>query len=332
MSRQFRKLQGAEILEQARLYVQTGYFKGALERALQLEHDPKFGQSARHIAWIARVYLGKEHAAEAVRMRDVLGELRKLYGGQGLAEYAWLAAMSNPTAGDKAIQQIFLAADAQHGVLVTWHPTAILRLAEFAFAELRDPRSAVLLTSIALGFRSVFVSLADADRLARLLMVLDAPVSLWADWSSVLIQHMHFATNRAALPQNDAREPSDAEVWALAEDAASEQVVKSVLAVAPNDTWAILQSLALHLDAAQLGEMIKERFPPSQVAGRRGAEQLWSEPLRYRYFWYDTITNHEQDLSEKWRLGDVRPTDQRLLDGTSPVVARSGICPQTLGC
>lgn len=298
MSRQFPKLQVAEILAQARLCLQMGYFKGALERALRLQHDPKLGLSARHIAWLARVYLGEEYVADAVRMRDVLAEIEKLYGGQGLAEYAWLAAMSNPTAGDKAIQQIFLAADAQHGVLVTWHPTAILHLAEFAFAELKNPRSAVLLTSIALGFRSVFVSLADVDRLARLLMVLDAPVSLWADWSNVLIQHMHFATNRAASARNEARNINDAEGWALAEDAASEQVVKSVLADAPNESWAILQSLAPHLDAAQLGEIIKDHITPNQVAGRRGAEQLWSEPnaLRYRYFWYDMITNHEQDL------------------------------------
>ncbi len=298
-------MEDAEVLEQARTWLKLGYFKGALELALTLQHHADWGPSARHVVWIARVYLGEEHAADAIQMRDVITSLKKLYGGQGLAECAWLMAKSNPSAVPAAIQEIFGLADAQHGVLVTWHPTAILHLAEFAFAELQDSRSAVLLTSVALGFRSVFVSLADVNRLSRLLIALNAPVCLWADWSSVLIQHIHFATNRATMMQEEARNRSAAErwafaaeEWAFAEDAKSEEVVASVLAAAPQEVWTILQTVAPHLDAAQFGEVVKARFTQSQIEGRRLAEAVWSEPnaLRYRYFWYDMMSNHEKAM------------------------------------
>jgi|SRR6266850_152006 len=298
MSRQFRDLQDARILKEGRTCLQMGYFKGALERASHLQHHPELGLSARHLAWIARVYLGDAHRADANKMKDVIEAVKHLPGGQGIPECVWLVASVNEKAAAQGIQQIFKVADAQHGVLVTWHPTAILRVAEFAFDELKDSRSAVLLTSIALGFRSIFASIEDVHRLAKLLTALNAPVCLWADWSNVLIQHMHFATLRPAFLRDELRVPDDGERWARAEDAASEEVVRSVLAVAPTEVWALLQSLAPDLDAAGLGKVIKDRFVPNSVAGSRNADPLWTDPiaLRYRYFWYDLITASEQHM------------------------------------
>jgi hypothetical protein len=312
MNRQFRERQDAGILEEGRLCLKVGYFEGALERALQLQEHPELGVSARYIAWIARVYLGEAHWADAMKMREVIAEVKKLYGGQGIAEYVCLVIASKANLASEGIQMIFRAADAQHGVLVTWHPTAILYLAEFAFAKLKDSRSAVLLTSIAMGFRPIFVSLSDVHRLAKLLIVLNAPVCLWADWCSVLIQHLHFATARTGVLRSELRTPGESERWSLAQDAASEEMVQSVLAVAPSEAWALLQSLAPHFDAAEFGEVVKDRFIPSSVAGARSAEPLWSEPiaLRYRYFWYDMLTSAEQDLVRNgdWAMFGL-PTD-----------------------
>jgi len=86
---------------------------------------------------------------------------------------------------------------------------------------------------MALGFRSVFVSLADVERLATLLIALDAPLGLWAHWSNILIQHIHFAAARAAVLYDELRDSASAVRWPEAEDDASEGVVRSVLATAP---------------------------------------------------------------------------------------------------
>jgi len=298
VSQKTRQLRDAKLLNEAQICLQFGYFEGALERASGLQLHPELGQSARFTAWIARVYLGEGHWKAALKMRDVIDEVKVLTGGQGFTEYLCLLKDSYPEAAAEGIKQILRVADAQHGVFVTWHPSGILRLAEFAFGILQDRRSAVLLISIALGFRRIFVSLGDVGRLARLLIALDAPICIWADWCSVLIQHMHFATNRASILQEVLEAPGHSVRWALAEDAASEGTLKSALAVGPCETWAFLQSLVPHLDAVGLAAIITDRFVPNNEPGKRGADAFWSEPiaLRYRYFWYDMITSTEQDL------------------------------------
>jgi hypothetical protein len=123
---------------------------------------------------------------------------------------------------------------------------------------------------------------------------------------------MHFATQRARFLRDELENPDIAVRWALAEDAASEEIVRSGLALAPRETWEFLQSLAPHLDAAPLGEIIKNRFTPNSVPGNRNADTLWSEPttIRYRCFWYDMITAPEQNMVRNgdWALFGI-PTD-----------------------
>ena len=155
MSRLTRQAQDEKLLAEARLCLQVGYFAGALQRARRLEDHPDLRLSARLIGWIARVYSGENRwAAEALTMRDITNALRELAGGQGLAEYVLTATTANATAATAGIEAVLRAADAQHGVLVTWQPTAVLGLATRAL-ERKDRRSAIFLTSIALGFRSV---------------------------------------------------------------------------------------------------------------------------------------------------------------------------------
>jgi hypothetical protein len=81
------------------------------------------------------------------------------------------------------------------------------------------------------------------ERLATLLIALDAPLCLWADWSNVLIQHIHFANARVDLLHGKLRDAASAVRWSEAEDAASEGVVRSVLATAPREAWDVLQGV-----------------------------------------------------------------------------------------
>lgn len=305
------KSQNESLLAEARLCLHIGYFEGALTRAILLERHPGLRPSARLIAWIARVYLGEAHWADALKMTDTIAEIRNLAGGHGLAEYAVAATTASTAAAEAGIKAILKAADSQHGVVITWHPNALLRLATFAMKS-GDKRSAILLASIALGFRQVFVSLADVERLASLLIALDAPVCLWADWSNVLIQHIDFAAARATVLHPELRDSASVVRWSKAEEAASEGVVRSVLATAPREAWEVLQGLAPHLDATPLQSVIKNGFTPNSSTGRRVPDALWSEPaaLRYRYFWYDMITPGEQDLVRNgdWAIFGL-PTD-----------------------
>jgi hypothetical protein len=79
------------------------------------------------------------------------------------------------------------------------------------------------------------VGLADVHNLAKLLIALNAPVCLWADLCSVLIEHIKFASIRTELLYKKLRTPRESEHWSLAEAAASEDMVRSVLAVAPSE-------------------------------------------------------------------------------------------------
>ncbi|HEY3739113.1 MAG TPA: hypothetical protein VGL53_04675 [Bryobacteraceae bacterium] len=298
MKTHIRKQEPSKILEEARFCLQVGYFRGALDRANKLDRHLELGKSARYVAWIARVYLGTEHYEDATAMRDIITAIRGLSGGQGLAEYACALSPANQAAAHKGIQELLAVADRQHGVLITWHPTAILRLAEFALNVLGNVKFASMLTNVALGFRAVFASLSDVKLLARLLSALNAPACLWADWCNVLVQHIHFATSRSIFVKDNLQSSADAEQWSRAEDAASENVVRSVLTTAPHEVWGILCGIAPHLVASDLGRVIEQRFTPNPIPTSRGAESIWSEPnaLRYRYFWYDMITEDEKNL------------------------------------
>lgn len=264
------------ILQEARFCLEVGYFHGALDRALRLRNHPELGLSARHVAWIARVYLGRLHWPDALNMRDVIAKVAKLYGGQGAAELCCIMQPSHPDSTADGVRQVLRMADAQHGVLATWHPKAILWLAEHALSKLRDPHSATLLTNLALGWHSVYASLDDVHKLASLLAALNAPTYLWADWCSILVAHIKFSTARPSMLNQTLQDPRDAVRWASAEDAASEGVVESVLGVAPEDVWTMLWSVAPHLDAPKLGTVIKTGFKASDLPRIRDVLPVWS--------------------------------------------------------
>lgn len=144
MSAETSQVEETRLLDEARLCPNFGYFSGAVERASRLEHHLELGRSARFTAWMARVYLGEEHWADALNSEEVLEDIKLLYGRQGIPELACLLKDRNPKAAVAGIQSIFETANAQHGVLVAWHPTAILRLADCSCKLLLRRRQEIL--------------------------------------------------------------------------------------------------------------------------------------------------------------------------------------------
>ena len=301
-----------QALDEAREYLSLGYFAGALERALLVDQQGEYGASARLVVWLARVYLGPEHHDAAWNMRETMYDVSSQFaGGQGLAEAAWLANSSGKlAAARRLIESIIDTADAQHGVLVSWHPTAILALAELLADQQGGREQALRLTNLALGWRSVFASLSDVHRLARLLVRVNAPTMLWADWSAIFIRHIQFAAARATVMERHSM-PSDAHRWARSENAASEHVLTAVLSEAPAILLATMKSLAPHLGVADFANVL-ERFAPRALLGGHEASDIWFEPavMRYRYFWYDMLTSSEQDFVRNGEFAFIRTPTQ----------------------
>src|SRR5262249_49007868 len=128
-----------------------------------------------------------------------------------------------------------------------------------ALRQLNDATSARQLVNCALGFRAVYVVLDDVRRLAELLVALDAPTALWAEWGAILLQHLQFATKRPHWFDKELHDQGAVE-WALGQDAASEQVVREAIAHAPPELMPILQQLSRHSDASSFADVIASRF------------------------------------------------------------------------
>ncbi|MFL6450443.1 MAG: hypothetical protein ACJ746_22595 [Bryobacteraceae bacterium] len=347
-NQQHRDKREARLLEDGRLCLQLGYFQGALNASSQIRQNSDWADSADLIKWIARIYLGERHWAEASQMTQTMAMLKQLRGGVGFAECACLSTrMFETHVVARHLQEVLQLIDDQHGVLVTWHPSAVLCLAEYA-RQSKDLKSAISLTNIALGFRSVFVSLADVRRLASLLICLRAPAALWADWCSICIQHLRFAGHRPAIFRSKLATSKDAESWALSEARNSEQILRAVLAQAPREAWTLLQKVApqLYEAGSHLAHDVRSRFAPSEVAGPAVADHLWSEErsLRYRYFWYDMISGDEQNLVRNgdWAMFGLPTEDYsmglaqwwRILESVlkrsiiKPLVSKFAECPE----
>ena len=70
MAHDLRKQSEASLIKEAAFCANVGYFQGALDRALWLQHHREFGLSARQTAWFARVYLGPAHWDDSLRTVD----------------------------------------------------------------------------------------------------------------------------------------------------------------------------------------------------------------------------------------------------------------------
>ncbi|WP_020067181.1 hypothetical protein [Paraburkholderia caledonica] len=304
-----------ELLAKAITCLEAGYFDGALRLCEKLErHGKKSRDAVSHAAWLTRVYLGGRHREDALKMWDVTRAAAHLPGGQGLAEGALLAAhVGRVETVAACIEETLRVAAAQNGVLVTFHPTALLQLAEFAFDRLNDKFSALKLVNCALGFRAAFLVLDDVERLGRLLSRLNAPLPLWVDWGAIFIRHISLSTDRHWLHGRKIGDPKFVK-WAKEQGAASEGVLKRTLSVGPPQLHEMLVRLAPQVGAPELGIVLHERFSGTKDKGDAApTEPLWFDPqvLRLRYFWHDMLTEDEQHMlrNGEWAMFNTPTPD-----------------------
>jgi hypothetical protein len=277
-----------------------GYFEGAIDRARRLQKaGSELRSAAMHIDWIARIYRGGAYLPTKKQTTAIMPMLQSLSGGQGISELALLAAdIGRFDVAAAGIRSTLEWALKQHGVLVTWHPVAILRLAEIALRQLHDAVSARNLVNCALGFRGVFAVLEDVKRLAGLLVALAAPRVLWAEWGAILLRHMDFATARTQLFENELHDET-AVKWALEQDAASEEVVRDAIQHGPAELIPILESLSPHMGKPRFARIVSNRFEapkPRVAAAPVDASWFALDALRLRYFWYDMLNAAEQEF------------------------------------
>jgi hypothetical protein len=293
---------------------QWGYFEGGLRYCETLEGlHVKSRAQVRHIAWLSRVYLGGQHRKKAVATTHSAFPIALPSNQEYLAERLVLQISAGETQiVAEGINALLTSANIKAGFRM-WHPTAILELAEFALSRLDDEGASLKLVNIALGYPNAYAVLSDVERLARLLVGLNAPVTLWVDWANILLRHIQMSTHRAAYLSKALNEMS-AVRWALREDAASEWVLKRALAIAPSELHAILIRLAPALGHPGLPQILQERFTPSGiVAPTNAAGHLWFDPavLKLRYFWHDALEQREQLLlcNGEWAMFNTPTAD-----------------------
>ena len=285
------------LLKEAVTFLQMGYFSGAIKRCEEFARlGPKHELAGSFVAWLARVYEGGDQIPTMLERFPV--EIAKsLTGGQGLAETALVVAMHERRAELAGVlSSVTGVLDKQHGVLVAHHPTALLALAGIALDEAADSGTARRLCSCALGLRGVYVSLKDTEKLADLLIALEAPVALWADWVEIFIGHITFSACRPRIFATEFEDPEAVE-WATRQDAESEGVFERALARGPTELVEMIERLAPQLDAPGLAEIVREREilkPESTPSGPPAADWCSVRNLRSRYFWHDMVLEHEQ--------------------------------------
>lgn len=143
-----------------------GLFSWRLGSSVVAGAPPRFRLVGLADRVLSRVYLGQEYWNDPLRMaEDLLDLLKSLAGGQGLSEFSCLLIAAKADIATECIRRIVQTVDAQHGLFVTWHPTALLWLADHALHKQDDVHSAILLTNIALGYRGVFADLRDVGGL-----------------------------------------------------------------------------------------------------------------------------------------------------------------------
>lgn len=275
----------------ALLCLQLGYWQGAIERCTN-----QGATSPNHIRWLAETYGPAAHVS-LDNVREAHETAKDLTGGQGVAEVAVLCLRSgNESLAWKGLESTINVARKQHGVLVAWHPTSILELAEFA-ANKGQLRYAIELTNIALGHRSVYASLFDVERLANLLLSTGAPRALWADWCAIFVFHIQFAAHRPAW-LTTLSDPK-AVLWAEREDAASEAVLGRVLDRGPPGLLSILEGVATQFNAPAFAAVLRERFGgagASEPSSSCAVQSTWWDVgcLQFRHYWHDMLASHEQ--------------------------------------
>lgn len=291
-------LQEHPVFREARICLQTGYFEGVLNRTSQLAISYSGSRNSRlHLEWLARVYLGGAKSPSHRLTLDVRPLFSALSGGQGVTELCLVTLQSNPINAEKIIHELVGYIFQQKGVIVTWHPTALLRLARFAQKNFEDPALARHLVNLALGFQAYWV-LSDLELLADLLINLEAPTALWADWCSKFLQHLLLARKRLAFFEENFQDQIAVQ-WAYEQENASKDLLGQVIATGPPELIPLLVKLSPHMGVPSFAEVVVNLFQtPKRSTEITPPHSSWSDldAIRLRYFWHQVVTKPVQDL------------------------------------
>jgi len=289
--KQKETLQEHPVFREARICLQTGYFEGVLNRTSQLAISYSGSRNSRlHLEWLARVYLGGTKNPSHRLTLDVQPLLSVLSGGQGFAEYCFVTLQSNPINAEKIIHELVGYIFQQKGVIVTWHPTALLGLARFAQKNFEDPAPARHLVNLALGFQEYWV-LGDLELLADLLINLEAPTALWADWCSKFLQYLLLARKRLVFFEENFQNQTAVQ-WAYEQENASKDLLGQVIKTGPPELIPFLVKLSPHMGLPSFAEVVVNLFQtPKRSTEITPPYPSWSDldAIRLRYFWHQVV-------------------------------------------
>lgn len=303
-----------------------GFFDGAVKRCEQLESlSPQLETVCSGVAWLSRIYSGRKHHHEVAKRSSYIKRI--IYasgqGGPCLAEIAWLyfdcwtgnrwEFPNNVTSEHNGpFHQVLSVIDTQHGVLVTFHPTAVLSLAELAVEDSANQEIAKSLLSCLLGWRSAYAAAEDLDRLATLMVKLNVPVALWADWAAFFFQHVRTSHLRDQISSKIVA-AEDFRDWAAEQNRETKNVLERVLAIAPE----IMRTLNPHIGWPGFADVVSNLVKDVSWSDDQRSPSGCKDPTWYghpnikaRYFWYDMLDVHEQGFvtNGDWAL-ICTPTD-----------------------
>lgn len=314
----------------------VGHFEGAIERCDRLKKiSPKFEIVAAGVEWLSCVYsTRKEHHARAQRARytkEILDSSGK--GGPCVAEISWLYSdfwdgtkwklpkgIESRTLGP--FQQVLSFLENQHGVFVSFHSTAVLRLARLALKQSKL-EIARRLTNCLLGWRTPVANGIDIEEFGRLLADTKAPVTLWSEWARFFFDHSQakYSISQHAKKYVDGR---DFSVWVTREYRESVNVLSRVIAIAPLEFPLVLRALIPYFAwngfADMLADMVdranRHKIERTNSDPKPHCETSWysSENIKTRYFWYDMLKQHERNFvaNGDWAMF-CAPTDDHSM-------------------
>src|SRR5262249_58602029 len=97
-----------------------------------------------------------------------------------------------------------------------------------------------------------------------------------------------------------------------------EAVLRDVLETGPRGLRELLGGIAVHLNAAPLAQLLRDRFSDSGSLSSRESplDPLWwcVDCLRFRYFWHDLISDQEKSmlLNGDWAMFNTPTADYSM--------------------
>ena len=181
-------------------------------------------------------------------------------------------------------------------------------LADICQYQLDRRDDAIRLVNLALGFRGVYVELADVRRLAFLLHGLEAPISLWADLAAIFARHIAFAITRKGIFTREFAWNPSAIQWAKDEDDCSLKILKDIVQIAPTQFADLfVEACSLYFEGSDMAKVLREHgIVECGLKNWEPTNPIWwsLECMTYRYFWMSMLAGDEQRILQNgdWAL------------------------------